>query len=289
MTALARLALAWLAVSVGVTGLSGATASASVVTRASGFPISNENSIIVSDDKGTDPGQVNEIAIGLAPDFPDDYRITDTGGIQGQMPELCIRESGNSVRCSTTAPAGSNPDPQQVSRIFVALGGGDDTFSVLDPRGIPEDVLLEVEGGPGNDTILGRKGGGREILRGDRVDENESPVGPFGDDTLITGAPEDGKVLDGGGGNDVIVIIVNSQARSFMAAKSSRFGLLLGGAGNDRVTGGPGRDRMKGGPGRDRLKGRGGNDIIDCGGGKHDLGVGGGGVDLGKNCEKVKH
>src|SRR5215208_5360361 len=132
MTTLARLALAWLAVSVGVTGLSCTTASASVVTRASGFPVSNENSIIVSDDKGTDPGQVNEIAIGLAPDFPDDYRITDTGGIQGQMPELCIRESGNSVRCSTSAPAGSNPDPQQVSRIFVALGGGDDTFSVLD-------------------------------------------------------------------------------------------------------------------------------------------------------------
>ena len=185
-----------------------------------------------------------------------------------------------------------------MTNIVIVLGGADDEFSCpLQPDGIPADVLLHVRGGPGNDTIWGREGGGKEELDGDEWDFNNfRPVGPLGNDTLITGAPEDGKELEGGGGDDVIVIIVNNQARSFLAAtepvlsaKGSAAALIDGAAGNDRLTGGPRKDKMKGGPGRDRIKGLGGNDIIDCGSGKGDLGVGGPGRDLGKRCEKVRH
>jgi hypothetical protein len=272
------------------------TAAASTVERVTGFPISNDHSLIVADSTGDAPGELNLVKVGLAPEFPDDYRITDAAGINGPLPSFCVRESGTSIRCNRIAVFPSVDEPTEVTRIFVRLGGGDDGFEVLDPRGIPEGVLLEVWGGPGNDTIWGRKGGGMEKLVGDGEDENGGPQGPFGNDTLITGAPEDGKELSGGGGNDVIVIIVNNQARGFLtattpalASKGSAGARMFGEAGKDRLTGGPGNDKIKGGPGRDRIKGRGGNDIIDCGAGKGDVGIGGPGRDLGRRCEKVKH
>jgi hypothetical protein len=277
-------------------GLTAAAASASTVTRTNTFPVGTEHSLIVADSKGDDPGEVNDVKVGLAPEFPDDYRITDAAGIEDPLPERCIRESKTSIRCAGKVEI-EGLGEVEVSRIFVKLGGGDDQSAVLEPRGIPTDVLLEVWGGPGNDTIWGRKGGGMEALHGDNIDASGfHPEGPFGNDTLITGAPEDGKELSGGGGDDVIVIIVNNQARSFLgattpalASKGAITSRILGETGNDRLTGGPGNDKMKGGPGRDRIKGRAGNDIIDCGPGKRDVGIGGPGKDLGRLCETVKH
>jgi RTX calcium-binding nonapeptide repeat (4 copies) len=288
----------WWVAAIGVAaaiGLTAAPASASVVTRTNTYPVGTEHSLIVSDSKGEDPGEVNDVKVGLAPEFPGDYRITDTAGIDDPLPERCVRESRTSIRCAIKVEIDVLGEVE-VTRIFAKLGGANDEFSVLDPGGIPADVVLEVWGGPGDDTIWGRKGSGREELHGDSVGEFGEPVGPFGNDTLITGAPEDGKQLSGGGGDDVIVIIVNNQARSFfdattpaLTSKAITTSRILGETGNDRLTGGPSNDRMKGGPGRDRIKGRAGNDIIDCGPGKHDVGIGGPGRDLGRLCEKVKH
>lgn len=266
------------------------------VSRVDSRPLSNESSIIVADVTAEAPGAVNNVQVGLAPDFPADYRITDTDGIQGTIPPFCLRESGNSVRCATTWEPPGLGEPVEVTRIFVKLGGADDSFGVIDPRSIPPDVLLEVWGGSGNDEIYGRRGGGREELNGDEPTDFENPGVAPGDDVLATGAPEDGKQLDGGGGSDVIVIVVNHGAKGFMAAtepaiaaKKATVSLMLGEGGNDRIKGGPRNDRINGGPGRDRINGKGGKDIIDCGPGKGDLGIGGPGRDLGRNCETVKH
>src|SRR5262245_30553049 len=116
------------------------------------------------------------------------------------------------------------------------MGGGDDNFAVLDPSGIPKDVLLEVDGGEGNDTIRGRAEGGREQLDG----------GP-GDDTILTGAPADDKELDGGGGDDTIIITSKLEVlASLRAAKLPKVAgaTLLGGRGDDRMLGGPQGDLL---------------------------------------------
>jgi Ca2+-binding RTX toxin-like protein len=76
--------------------------------------------------------------------------------------------------------------------------------------------------------------------------------------------------IDGGDGNDLIVV-----------GKHGQNATLIGGRGNDSLSGGDGDDRLYGGPGNDYLFGRGGNDTLD-GGAKRDgadLMLGGAGND----------
>jgi hypothetical protein len=256
----------------GIVAIGAEAASASQLERVR--PDASTSDILIADSTGESPGELNQIGVGLAPDHRDDYRLTDSAGILN-TPAFCLRESGTSVRCNKVAVFPPDPSDYPVGRIFVALGGGNDQFGVLDPLGIPRDVLLEAEGGRGNDEIRGRRGAGREMLSGNQ-----------GDDLLVTGAPAEDKELEGGEGNDTIIITSDHSA---LAAKAHRGGKLNGGSGRDRLKGCPANDKLFGGTGNDVVRGGQGNDKIDCGPGTHDLGIGGPGRDLGRNCETIKH
>jgi Ca2+-binding RTX toxin-like protein len=76
----------------------------------------------------------------------------------------------------------------------------------------------------------------------------------------------DGIVIDGGAGNDRLVVGMFTELPA----------LLLGGAGKDLLVGGPADDVLDGGAGNDRLSGGDGNDLLDGGAGKDQLDGGAG-------------
>jgi Ca2+-binding RTX toxin-like protein len=100
------------------------------------------------------------------------------------------------------------------------LGGNDYINAVR-----THTVALTIDGGAGNDTILGGQAG--NVL-----------IGGAGNDLIIGGNGNDD--IRGGDGND----------------------LLIGGKGNDRIRGGRGNDILIGGPGHDDLNGGDGFDIV---------------------------
>lgn len=247
-------------------------ASASKVDYVNLFPIGAGIAIVLK----AEPGEKNDVVVGIPADHPNDYRIIDLAGIKDPLPPQCVRESPTSIRCPRTHLFDGVPMELEVTEVNVLLGGEDDTFQVGEFDELPADVLLRVEAGEGNDFIKGRPGAGREEI-----------YGADGDDGIITGPPEDRKVLDGGGGNDKITVIGAEARTASSGSKASKVALLIGGAGRDRLTGGGGPDSLAGGTGKDRLRGGGGNDKLRCGGGK-DSAVGGGGTDKAKDCETVK-
>lgn len=253
-----------------------AGAGATRVEYVSLVPISNGMTITI---KGKS-GETNNVTIGIAQDFPNDYRITDTAEIKDPLPPGCVRESPNSIRCPRSGGiVDPTLGPLDVASFTVILADGNDTFRPGD-GGIPEDIELYVEAGDGNDTVIGHPGGGTETL-----------LGGAGDDILITGEPADRKELDGGTGDDKIFVGVGQDPGQVMAAKGGKGAKgaeIRGSAGNDKLTGSPQNDRISGGSGNDKLKGRGGADKLICGGGKNDKAIGGGGRDVARGCEKAK-
>jgi Ca2+-binding RTX toxin-like protein len=113
------------------------------------------------------------------------------------------------------------------SAVQVSLHGGDDQFNA-DPS---ITTPLRVDGGAGNDTIVG--GGGDDVLDGGT-----------GDDT-IRGGPGNDQIF-GGGGDDV----------------------LVGGQGNDTVSGDGGADTFAWNPGdgSDAIDGGAGQDLLQFNG-----------------------
>ena len=121
---------------------------------------------------------------------------------------------------------------------------------------------LIAEGSGGNDTIIPAPGA---VVPGGAFSN-----GGRGDDLLIAPlnpgrVPDGGSILDGRSGNDTVT-------------GSTKFDILYGGAGRDRVagrggsdavSGGLGRDLLLGGQGRDRIRARDGQrDRIRCGSGR---------------------
>jgi len=248
-----------------------AWASASKVEFVSAVPISRGYAMVIK----AKPGETNNVTVGEAAGFPNDYRITDTGGIKDPLPPGCIRESPTSIRCPKEGLDDPTLGPLPLIQVTVFLGDGNDLFTP--GTGGLEDIELFVEAGEGDDVIIGHSGGGRETLQG----------GP-GDDGITTGAPADEKELDGGGGNDTITVTGQAQDSALSYAGKKRRGAEIRGmAGRDRITGGPGDDDISGGSGNDKLRGRGGRDRLICGGGK-DKAVGGDGADVARTCETAK-
>ncbi|HHC29184.1 MAG TPA: calcium-binding protein, partial [Rhodobacterales bacterium] len=165
----------------------------------------------------------------------------------------------------------------------IDLGDGNDQFFARDGSMTSE----AVEGGGGNDVLLGSKGdddfsggsgsdrlagrGGADMLDGGADDD--AIRGGGGSDRIEGGAGND--VLYGGRGNDIITDVSGDDDQ------------MYGGGGNDRITGGDDSDTMFGGAGNDRLIGRdgmdalngdNGNDVI-CGDGGDDSINGGNGND----------
>jgi hypothetical protein len=75
----------------------------------------------------------------------------------------------------------------------------------------------------------------------------------------------DGIVIDGGDGNDSIVLGVGMIGSVLLGGDGND--TLIGSDGGDTLIGGTGKDRLLGGGGSDRLSGSGGNDVLDGGSG----------------------
>ncbi|MGH7006088.1 MAG: calcium-binding protein, partial [Alphaproteobacteria bacterium] len=192
------------------------------------------------------------------------------------------------------------------ANVLAGLGGSD----VLNGNG-GDDILV---GGAGADTLNG--GDGNDIASyagstegitvdltagtvsggdaaGDTLISIEGVEGGDGDDVLSVGGDDGaqrlsspaasiaatGKVLNGGGGNDIV-------------AGGAGNDTLYGGSGNDLVRGGGGDDRLYGGAGFDRLLGGIGNDtfyitdedLMDSGSGTGPINIGS--IDGGTNGTK---
>lgn len=159
--------------------------------------------------------------------------------------------------------------------IFGYGGSGND---LVDLSQVTHDIVYTLEGGVGDDTLLGTAGGG--TMKGD-----------LGNDTLTGGAEAD--FIQGGEGNDTIdgkggadylfgdtgiVSELNDETydpdldadedqdpfgdrfRSFVAAKD----------GDDKIFGGDGADIIFGGGGNDTIEGQDGDDVIVGDGGNFD-------------------
>jgi len=114
--------------------------------------------------------------------------------------------------------------------------------------------MATLNGTPGNDTLIGKKGEANII------------IGLGGDDTIYGGDGND--VLDGGDGNDKIYgqssgdkILRGGAGNDLLNVYTGTGNNLLdGGSGNDTINGGMGNDTLIGGSGNDTLKGSAGND-----------------------------
>ncbi len=115
--------------------------------------------------------------------------------------------------------------------IQVRGGAGNDLFENR------SSIPCVVDGGPGNDTLIG--GTGDDRLYGE--EGNDQIRGGAGDDQLYGGAGND--TLIGGAGDD----------------------MLHGGVGNDLLDGEAGADRLDGGAGNDEIRGGTGSDSLVVG------------------------
>jgi Ca2+-binding RTX toxin-like protein len=186
---------------------------------------------------------------------------------------------------------------------FAFSGNGGNDVCRLDPA---LDVRTDMNGGLGNDTLVGGAGPDRMI---DDDPGNDRLLGNGGSDTLAGGDGDD--TLDGGAGADRMI---GGRGRDTADYSSRTANLLvnqadddnptdgelresdhvsediervLGGSGNDRFIGnhlnnaylgGDGDDTMSGAGGADALQGQGGHDVI-VGGAGNDFLDGGAGND----------
>lgn len=198
-----------------------------------------------------------------------------------------------------------------ITRLRVVGNGGDDT---LDARAVSFSalVLVDMDGGAGNDTLLA--GGFTANMIGGIG--NDTLTAGFGNATMTGGAG--GDVFNGGAGFDVVtesadadfILATVSGATSSLITRTAGVTesdvlvaiqqvnltggagdndidasgfttgvvVLDGGAGNDSLSGGANADTLLGGIGNDALDGGGGNDVLDGGAGTDSV-TGGAGTD----------
>jgi Ca2+-binding RTX toxin-like protein len=130
---------------------------------------------------------------------------TDTVEVNGGngAEAFTVTANGARVRFDRVNPAPFAIDIGTTENLVVNMNAGNDTFSAT--GNLAALIKLTVDGGTGNDTILGSNGA--DVL-----------IGGDGDDVLVGGAGND--VLNGGDGDDV----------------------LIGGPGLDVLDGGPGNN-----------------------------------------------
>lgn len=150
-----------------------------------------------------------------------------------------------------------NPDTILTADITSIIVNGGDGSNLIDLTGVTTadfaaDLPITVNGGDGNDTILGSEFND-SLVGGNGAD---SIVGGLGDDSLegnngndtISGGVDDDSIL-GGDGADVITGDVGNDT-------------VIAGNGADNVSGGDGTDSLNGGDGSDTLNGDAGDDTL---------------------------
>jgi Ca2+-binding RTX toxin-like protein len=198
-----------------------AAAALAVPASASAATVSAENGRIMITAK---PGETNTMTFN---EGDGSYQITDSASP--------IEAGANCVKAPDAQRVGC---PATGATVLMAdLGDGDDSLTVS--AGLGSDV----EGGAGNDTI----------------------VGGFGDDVIRGGAGNDG--LDGNTGNDTLKGADGDDFMSGGAGPDS----LEGGDGNDNLNGNEDGDTIVAGDGKDTLAGNDGNDRLEAGKGADGL------------------
>jgi Ca2+-binding RTX toxin-like protein len=178
---------------------------------------------------------------------------------------------------------------------FVVRAGDADDRVTLDVPPPPREPLgayppvHRVDGGPGDDVLLGSEGPDELIGGGGR----DTLLGGDGFDELADGdgfAPPDADVLDGGAGSDSVAyddrlapVTIDLAAQTAGAAGEADRVIAVerasGGAGADRVFGDAGPNGLSGGPGNDLIAGRDGRDGLQAGDTDADVLLGGAGDD----------
>jgi len=176
-------------------------------------------------------------------------------------------------------------------RVGASVDGGDGNDKILGTRsgdtligGAGRDTLV---GGPGNDVMNGGDDGdrmhggvGTDTMNGGGG--NDRMAGHRGADVMFGG--EDNDFMDGGRGDDVMAGENGDDVMRGNAGDDD----MSGGAGNDHMGAGSGSNMLFGEEGDDTLGGNSDNDILDGGPGEntiHDRGRRGGG---GGNFEAIK-
>ncbi len=158
---------------------------------------------------------------------------------------IAIRQNATSLRVEVVANGlllGTAPNVPTSTVTSIVVKGGDAAnnidLNLVDNLTYPSLTSIRVDGGNGNDTILGSPTYRDSLLGGDGVDTLD---GQGGNDTLNGGDGKDS--ITGGDGNDS----------------------LIGGDGSDTITGDLGNDTISGGNHADSITGGDGNDSIDAG------------------------
>jgi Ca2+-binding RTX toxin-like protein len=106
--------------------------------------------------------------------------------------------NGTRVRFDRVTPAPFSIDIGTSEKLVLNANGGDDSFSAT--GNLAALIQITVDGGAGNDTILGSNGA--DILIGG--DNDDFIDGNQGDDTILLGADNDTFQWDPGDGSDVV-------------------------------------------------------------------------------------
>ncbi len=109
-----------------------------------------------------------------------------------------VTANGTRVRFDRTNPAPFSIDIGTTENLVVNANGGDDSFSAT--GNLAALIRIVVDGGAGNDTILGSNGA--DVLRGG--DGNDFIDGQQGNDTIFLGAGDDVFQWDPGDGSDTV-------------------------------------------------------------------------------------
>jgi RTX calcium-binding nonapeptide repeat (4 copies) len=225
--AMARKLIVGVAMSIGITLIAAASASASIVRVAGGelqvqgLPGGEGSNIDVRYRTPEEAGFLGQSAR---------FEVVDEQGALGEPP-LCVNLDRLTVTC----------DARPVTLIGADLSDGDDRLFIdHGPHDeVPAQYPIYAGGGPGSDVLRGARSGDRLL-------------GGLGRDVVAGGAGND--FVSGGPGSDGLIGFEGDD-------------ILLGGTGNDALLGMKGRDRMSGGRGNDVLLAGDGfrERTIDCG------------------------
>ncbi len=148
------------------------------------------------------------------------------GGGGGET--FTVTANGARVRFDRIDPAPFSIDAGTMESIVLNMGGGDDAFRAL--GNIAALVSLLVDGGAGNDTILG--GNGADLLIGG--DGDDFVDGQQGNDVALLGAGDDTFQWDPGDGSDVVEgqdgtdrLLFNGSAASEIMTAAANGGRVL--------------------------------------------------------------
>ena len=211
------------------------------------------------------PGLAGKQAV----EITDTTGVTRDGAYNVETLDYCSDITADTVRCYVAAGSG-------VSTAGTTLGGGGDILTLV-PAAVGSEVLLDVEGGPGNDILVG--GPGRD--RFDGGPGSDQLAGLAGGDFLLDTGTDPGDVdtvayndaahgttgvsvtLDDGNSNDGTEGVDGDGPLSLdnVGAGIDR---LVGSDFDDFVFGSDASETLVGGLGTDALYGQGGDDRLEA-------------------------